>query len=342
MNQYSNDTQSGNTVTTESVKQHLSLGREPDANLNIINTNGVNDDNYFWPASWDGALNQSEYGFNSDAFRKLKAEKNLDSKSGKVYTFNANTEGHVTVSYDNLKNSSYITNDGTRHNISKIMVTYNIHSVNRKQGILIFSDPTDGIGMLNGESITLNDFKFFDDQGNQINFTNNTAYLAITSLNHHANNAIETVTSGNNVTPYALYGSSVSLHNGNQLYATLCNDNGDGSNGSWDYAGHNNKSWDEKGPYEYFGTGLLSLSGSNSNFTFSVQNPDILITDISGSGPWFTFTTVIPQTPAPQLQHAETHYHYNTTNVYANRIIFSIILLSSLTCNSLITCKYVF
>ena len=104
----------------------------------------------------------------------------------------------------------------------------------------------------------------------------------------------------------------------------------------------NNKSWDEKGPYEYFGTGLLSLSGSNSNFTFSVQNPDISITDISGSGPWFTFTTVIPQTPAPQLQHAETHYHYNTTNVYANRIIFSIILLSSLTCNSLITCKYVF
>ena len=74
----------------------------------------------------------------------------------------------------------------------------------------------------------------------------------------------------------------------------------------------NNKSWDEKGPYEYFGTGLLSLSGSNSNFTFSVQNPDISITDISGSGPWFTFTTVIPQTPAPQLQHAEAHYHYNT------------------------------
>lgn len=75
------------------------------------------------------------------------------------------------------------------------------------------------------------------------------------------------------------------------------------------------------------------------------EHPYGLSVDILTVG-WGRDTTSVkldgvpPVKPTPQS--TSTHYHYNTTNVYANRIIFSIILLSSLTCNSLITCKYVF
>ena len=32
-----------------------------------------------------------------------------------------------------------------------------------------------------------------------------------------------------------------------------------------------------------------------------------------GNGPWFTFTTIIPETPTPTRKTTEVHYHYNTS-----------------------------
>ena len=265
----------------------------------------------------------------------------MDSKDVKTVVFQPKTAGSVSITYSNLKNSSYVDDLGTKHQISKMTVTYTISSSDIKHGLLILSDPTDGIGLLNANSVEVNNFKFYDENNNLITLKPNTAYLAVTSLNHHSDKATESVKSGRNTKAYGLAGSSVEVHSDGSLYASKSNDFST-SGGTWDLAAHNNESWDQKGQYEYYGTGLLSLSGSDFNFTFYVQNPDSVMTGLSGSGPWFTFTTVIPQTPEPKRKETSARYHYNTSIVYANRIIFSIILLSSLTCNSLITCKYVF
>ena len=303
-------------LTTEDVKQHLSLGREPGASLNIISTNGTEDESFFWPYGWiQQGVNEHSYGTNTDDFEKMKQAAKMDSQSVKTIVFPANASGNVTVEYSGLANSNYVDSNGNKVNISKIRITYTVASSNLKHGIIIFSDPTDGFGELNTDNITLSNFSFYDSEGNKINLENGTAYLAVTSLNHHSQGLIETVTGGPGTTAFALAGSSVTLHDGNSLYADHNNEDL-AHGGDWDLAAHGGQSWDNKGAYEYYGSGLLSLSGSDFTVSFSTQSTNgNSVVQEPGNGPWFTFTTLIPETPTPKLKTTEVHYHYNTAIV---------------------------
>ena len=301
-------------LTSENVQQHLSLGREADANLTIISSTGQEDDSFFWPRGWDAAADQSLRGTNNAGYERMKTDLKIDSKSVKTIVFPPNVNGNVTVEYSNLNNSDYTDNNGNKVNIGKIRLTYTVSSSDSKHGIIIFSDPTDGFGLLNADNVNLTDFSFYDKTGNKISLADNTAYLAITSLNHHGVGSIETVTSGKNTKAYALAGSSITKQ-GNSLYAKESNEtikNG----GTWNDETHGGQWWDNKGPYEYYGTGILSLSGADYGMSFSVQNASV---DpglrAPGNGPWFTFTTIIPETPTPTRKTTEVHYHYNTVNV---------------------------
>lgn len=297
-------------LTSENVQQHLSLGREADANLTIISSTGQEDDSFFWPRGWDAAADQSLRGTNNAGYERMKTDLKIDSKSVKTIVFPPNVNGNVTVEYSNLNNSDYTDNNGNKVNIGKIRLTYTVSSSDSKHGIIIFSDPTDGFGLLNADNVNLTDFSFYDKTGNKISLADNTAYLAITSLNHHGVGSIETVTSGKNTKAYALAGSSITKQ-GNSLYAKESNEtikNG----GTWNDETHGGQWWDNKGPYEYYGTGILSLSGADYGMSFSVQNASV---DpglrAPGNGPWFTFTTIIPETPTPTRKTTEVHYHYN-------------------------------
>ena len=301
-------------LTSENVQQHLSLGREADANLTIISSTGQEDDSFFWPRGWDAAADQSLRGTNNAGYERMKTDLKIDSKSVKTIVFPPNVNGNVTVEYSNLNNSDYTDNNGNKVNIGKIRLTYTVSSSDSKHGIIIFSDPTDGFGLLNADNVNLTDFSFYDKTGNKISLADNTAYLAITSLNHHGVGSIETVTSGKNTKAYALAGSSITKQ-GNSLYAKESNEtikNG----GTWNDETHGGQWWDNKGPYEYYGTGILSLSGADYGMSFSVQNASV---DpglrAPGNGPWFTFTTIIPETPTPTRKTTEVHYHYNPVKV---------------------------
>ena len=292
----------------------MSLGREPNAVLSIISSTGQEDDSFFLPQAWDTNLGPTR-GTNTDDFAAMKSYLKMDSKTVKTITFRENTSGSVTVEYSNLSNSKYTDVNGNDISIAKIRLTYNIGSSNIKHGIIIFSDPTDGFGELGVGNITLSNFSFYDQSGNKINLSNNSAYLAVTSLNNHGNGLIETVTAGNNTKAYTLAGSSISNHDGS-LYADQEND-ADRSGSSWKSVEHGGANWDNKGPNEYYGTGILSLSGTDFGMTFSYQNidKDRGIQQSNGAyGPWFTFTTVIPETPTPKRKTTEIHYHYNTKN----------------------------
>ena len=111
-------------------------------------------------------------------------------------------------------------------------------------------------------------------------------------------------------------GSSVSNHNGS-LYANETNDSNIEAirpeNTSWKLKG---KSWDGKGlPYEYYGSGLASLSGSSYSIRYSTQRDN----NDDNYETWVTSTdSFIPQTPTPRTK---AHYHYDTNHCPANCLL---------------------
>lgn len=321
-------------LSSSQVIQGLTLGREPTATMSIQTS------------LQQAPMNVKQHGF---------PEMGMDSQSGAHVYIPQNNNQNVTVTYDNLKNSSYIDSNGNSHKISKIVRTFSdIHWTDQvKKGsganvheLQLFSDPTDGFWYYGVSDLVVTD-KYYDDHGNQINFDDNTAYMAITSLNAaYDNNGnlsksgsarhVEKVQSLTNTTAYALQGSSIVNHDGN-LYADETNNSLDDHNlTTW--TGPEN--WDHRGgTYEYYGTGLISFHGSDVSLKFETTHDS----SDDQSGTWATMTTNIPATPGPKApnkvtiyyhfnrliinpindKHAEAHYHYNKNieDIYGQNII---------------------
>lgn len=279
-----------------------------------------------------------------------------------------------TVTWTNFGNSYYLDANGNKHKISKEVLTLSngksTGSTADKmlQSVHVFKDPVKFINY-NCDQIDT-DIQFYDEQGNLINFANTSAYISPMSLNggryDYMENGVEKnagmgfeacqVLSGGNA--YAIAGSSVKLHNGNDLYATS-----DNQSKQWG-SPYNLSDWDNTGStMQYYGAGLVKLTGSKLSLRWHVVASDLVkrasklkAKDGSGyikpddfanrsiSGPWAELTTVIPQNgELPKRQTTEIHYHYNPTenHYYDSRIIFSIIFWLSLSANSLTMCTYV-
>ena len=301
-----------NGVASSEIQQRLTFGREPQAILSIITTDGIRDDNFQYPAGWSGDPNMS-------LDQLMKALK-MDSQSYATIKWKGGVTGQLVVEYSNLKNTSYIDSDGQTKHISKIRVTYNMDSSNLEHGITVFSDITDGFGYLNTSGATAT-YVLYGEDGKPLDLSNGHAYLTVTSLNNHSQ-GIESVSSGKNTEAYAILGSSVSNHNGS-LYADQ--NNNPKPEGSWDVAAHNNSGWDLKGPYEYYGAGLIKVTSNNFALHYYVQNSNAPAPSGKGVGPWVTITTDVVATPGPKyegpekptLKTTETHYHYNVAAVQA-------------------------
>lgn len=236
----------------------------------------------------------------------MKKDLKIDSNSQIVYSWNSGESGQLTVEYSGLQNSFYMDENGNKINISKIVATYIPDASDTKHGLIIFSDPTDGFGYLNTTGANVN-YKFYNQANQQIDFKNNTAWLAVTSLNSNITNT-ETAKIINGGKAYGLAGSSIKAHDDGSLYADNHND---GPDGTWDFQAHDGQSWDNKGINEYYGAGLISLQNSDFTVRYALLKNQ---TKESGNGPWVTPTTIIPETPTPRSQ---IHYHYDTPSTFS-------------------------
>lgn len=295
-----------NGVSTAEIVQALTLGREPQAKVSISQLNGK-----------PGKVDPTH-------------EQNTDSASYE-YLITPGATGTVLVAtYSNLQHSFYTDANGNKHNIAKIVRTFsdltkqnwvpswNWEKTPRNGGnpyLWIYDDPTDGFWYEFASGVTVTD-QYFDESGNPINLDDD-AWLAVTSLNNGGAGSplpndvdVEKVTSISGGQAYALLGSSVTNHNGT-LYSNTNNSNG--TKGTL-----NDGSWDSKGPKEYYGAGLIKLSGNTTSLRFSTHY-DPSFAGATSHNVWATTTTILPATPGPEKpkvpKTSTVHYHYDTLTV---------------------------
>lgn len=235
----------------------------------------------------------------------------------------------ISVTYDHLNNASYTDSQGQVHAISRIQRTFTINRYYDNEGyqraMVFYADPTQGFWYKNIASVTMTQ-QFFDQQNQAITFEDGAAYYTVSSLNHHGQ--IEAVSGGENAQAFALAGSSVTNHNG-VLYSDS-NNNGpksisliaeelhttteavinelvrlDHLAGNQTQAGdyHENTEvyqgqvWDNSASiFQFYGAGLISLSGDEQTMTFTTRNDTADPADIyvGGSSTLATFKTMIP------------------------------------------------
>lgn len=310
MNEWRNSNPSNpNGISTNEVQQHLTLGKEPQATATVTSENNN--------VVYDRTI--------SDA-----GDLQTDSQ-GKVYKVSSTISGTVLqVTYSNLSNSYYIDDNGTKHNLVKLVRTFSdseLFPVVSWGELWVYDDPTDGFWYNQNTHITVDDV-YYDDSGNVVNFGSN-AYIAITSLNSSYidtnNNAtlsgtakhVEKATLLSSGKVYGLAGSSIVAHD-NSLYADETNESArdwDGNLTMPQYVGNSlwpsdKANWDAIGTNEYFGAGLMAVSGTHITIRFDLAGQD---TNAAGNGVWATMTTIIPQTPVPAKPTRKTtsvSYHY--------------------------------
>lgn len=295
-----------NGVSTAEIVQALTLGREPQAKVSVSQLNGK-------AGKTDNTKTQ-----------------NTDSTSYE-YLITPGATGTVLVAtYSNLQHSFYTDANGNKHNIAKIVRTFsdltkqnwvpswNWEKTPRNGGnpyLWIYDDPTDGFWYEFASGVTVTD-QYFDESGNPINLDDD-AWLAVTSLNNGGTGSplpndveVEKVTSISGGQAYALLGSSVTNHNGT-LYSNTNNSNG--TKGTL-----NDGSWDSKGPKEYYGAGLIKLSGNTTSLRFSTHY-DPSFVGATSHNVWATTTTILPVTPGPEKpkvpKTSNAHFHYDTAKI---------------------------
>ena len=249
------------------------------------------------------------------------------------------THASLDVTFSNLKNWSYkgraITKITYHIELSKNLAANCTNDFSDEQCIDISSDPTRGFSLY---GLTANvTAKFFYQDGSPVNFENGTAYFAVGSLNNYQNILYGLLPNGrkNNSDGYSieytkvnsggkavgLYGSSVSALDNGYLYSVKPNSilNSDATkqhsavlNPSVPaYSGKSATSWDYSGSKEqYYGAGLIRLSGTSLNFDAGTMFPNIPANATARNYQWWNATTLIYPTPNKTI-----HYHYNTTNV---------------------------
>lgn len=318
----------GSVISTGNVKQALKLGNESTAKLNVSINNSM----------W----NQSSQPWNSkgtvDPYEYIAP---LNSYSGDI----------LTATYTNLQKSSYTDSNNIVHRITKMIVTFSdvvpdnsAYTHNAKVFpndciLTVSSNPRYGFHYSHIKSLNVN-YQFYDQDGNLVSFEPNSAYMAITSLNNsgkqrdqwgfniYKREKVNLLSSGK---LYALYGSAITVHS-DGLYSDRGIDfdivHSDGSHTSGTAASASNtiNNWDGVDQYEYYGTGLAEIEGSNVKLQFSKDLiEDTSMNDMYGDYVWATTTTIIPQTPGPTLpryttntvqkpvhQVANVSYHSNT------------------------------
>lgn len=303
-----------NVVDSRSVIQKLTIQSEPNAKLDITNSHNVT------------ITPNNDLSFN-----------NVD-KMGKGYNFQ--TINNAPASFDaTWTKLSHLTYNGRK--ITKVVMHFrgtNYSTQNSLWSGEIANNIYYGFHQYQGSS-TIH-FEWFYDNGEKVNFENGTAYLAVASLNTYFQKTRwgherTTVISGGKA--LALYGSSVSIHNGSELYSDKGNSldttgrdiaAGGYTSNPWqpwiDSMFSNQKDitnsnipdkWDTaNSPDRYYGAGLIALNGSDLTIKVDIKRDDAPkeVTNL-WDNQWFNMGTVIPETP--DINKPKLTVKYKHTNV---------------------------
>lgn len=301
-----------NGLTTADVQQQLTLAAEPDAkvDIKILDSRATltASDRVFWDTTWNRV--------------------NLSTAiSGNI----------AQATYTNLKNSYYVDKNGQKHLIAKIVKVFsNTDDVASKSDtsipfLDIGTDPSRGVWYDGTSGVTETD-TFYDADGNVINLSDNTAHIAVTSLNSYYESPKNGYTNGNfalsglplhveSATPisngkaYTLAGSSVTAHSNGALYADQTNNVAyQGGPTSDQTTWKSDENWEEIA--KYYGSGIIAVHGDSFSIRFATNFGDNDTNYYSGI--WYTLDTIIPQTPTPTRETSTTSYHYNVLKVNPN------------------------
>ncbi len=311
---------SPNGVSTADIQQHLTLGREPNAELSLTRTSweGENAKNWNSVPSLEWIEHSKNWTPGNDSITALKVNFKPGTSVSPTNDIKSEWETQTfRVTFSNLQNSSYQSADGTIHKIAKIERTFSTFKAGDTnlyyagEYIMVNSDPTDGFWYEGMTDVAYYD-KYFDDKGNQITFDKG-AYIAVTSLNKDPNRtegvAVE------NGTVYALKGSAITVH-GKVLYSDTDTD----TKGKFEQ-----KDWDRAdSPTQYYGAGLVQLTGNVAKLKFFTNFEDSFNGKYGGT--WATVSTIIPASefnlkrptpPTPPEKNPQPttkiNYHYNVT-----------------------------
>ena len=218
----------------------------------------------------------------------------------------------VTVTYTNLKNSSY---KGRAISKMELDVTVKPTSENIQDDVVFgFSkNPAKGIEVAARYKDTNKDYKldlslrtrFYDADGNLINFEDNKdnpneakGLLSLSSLNAYKNH-VETARPSDTARFIQISGSSIVKHDNGLVYSN----EKDNSNGNHFGLNQHNIIDSTTSPYYWYLAGALALKGTNPEYGITVTSWDKL-GDRKGEGRftpsiWFTVTSELAATGVP-------------------------------------------
>lgn len=268
---YQNKKINGDTImSANDVSQHLVMGREPTAKMDIKVNN----------ANW--TLNGSTVTANK-----------VQSYSGDI----------ADVTYSNLQNTFYTAPDGSKHNISKMVFKYsNVIAATTpyNQMFLQFcGDPTDTFWYNGPISVDL-DIYYYDENGDVITASDkNPFFITLSSLNSDGNNGggHTEKAKARNGEIYQLQNSSVTVHDDGWLYSDKDNNGMKIDKNGVPYPGNGltgKDAWDstvankENDSRRWYGAGVAE-----------VQNADHVALSFGTSSPcgvWAKVNTTIPST----------------------------------------------
>ena len=301
-------------LSSDDVKNNLFVGQEPNAQISVKTLSDQVTVSVESDSQWEAGSHSLPANNHTSSVAVIT------NKSG-VYSIKG---PYAQVTYSGLQSAYY-----ANQPVSKIVVTYSnlssaLHTPDSNGNTPItyaYNNIADGMGISAAGSVDVS-YQFYDKNGNLINFNDNEpAYMSVTSINdwwnqntkEHPNMSDETYgpCSGDSthveyaklLSPgktYALKGSSLTVHDGNDLYC-------DGSNGSdlpdgtyWDAA---------DSPLQAYGSGAFEVTSGNSiNVQYGDMDPDPM--QESAYGIWWTVQTQLPPT-MPTKPTATVHYHYD-------------------------------
>ena len=267
---YQNKKINGDTImSANDVSQHLVMGREPTAKMDI-------------------KVNNADWTLNGSTVTANKVQ----SYSGDI----------ADVTYSNLQNTFYTAPDGSKHNISKMVFKYsNVVAATTpydQMSLRFCADPTDTFWYIGPISVDL-DIYYYDENGDLITASDkNPFFITLSSLNSNGKDSshVEKAKARNGKI-YQIKNSSVTVHDDGWLYSDVNNNGmkidkngvpypGDGLTGkdAWDGTGAN----EENDSRRWYGAGVAE-----------VQNADHVALSFGVSGPssvWAKVNTTIPST----------------------------------------------
>ena len=230
-----------------------------------------------------------------DVASSMELYGNIGDKAGWTTTVGNSTEvkwasvllergQSVTATYANLEKSYY---NGKK--ISKVVFKYTLDPDSKFQNtdkawLGIFTDPTLGVfasaftgtGEKNTSIFVKNEFTFYDEEGNPINFDN--ALLSVASLNRE-HNSIE-MAKDYTGTFVKISGSSIGEKDG-MIYATDTLNFKQGEGGSrWTMYKNSQpgSGWDSSdAPNSWYGAGAVKMSGPNNSITLGAISATLVM-----------------------------------------------------------------